>query len=371
MNVETNKLQSVQVFRGAAALMVLLFHATAVSKFYFGYELAGGLFLFGYSGVDFFFVLSGFIIFLTHHGEAGRAERLRPYLKKRLVRIYPLYWMVALALAPIYFGAPHHAGDFIVLLKSFLLLPQSENPVVTGAWSLSHELFFYGMFGLVLYFPWRYMRLLLIVWLLISAFFYLGKVLTNGALQMPPHTGFVFSSYNLEFAMGCAAAYLLGRGRLIDGRRLAIIGLTILLLSGLSEGLLYQHFGRRHSPVSYGFSSMLLVWGATVWERRNRIVMPAFLLLLGDASYSIYLTHYALLDLFAKGLRRLNIPALIGPTLAVGILIALTLSIGVLFYLYLERPLLARLRRQGNILMSGANSDGRLIADEDARVFKN
>jgi len=371
MNAETNKLQSVQVFRGAAALLVLLFHATGVSKFYFDYELAGGLFLFGYSGVDFFFVLSGFIIFLTHHGEAGRAERLRPYLIKRLIRIYPLYWIVAVALAPIYFGAPHHARDFIVLLKSFLLLPQIDNPVVTVAWSLSHELFFYGMFGLAIYFPWRHVRPLLIVWLLISALFYLGKVLTNGTIQLPPHTGFVFSSYNLEFAMGCAAAYLLGRDRQINGRRLAITGLTIFLLCGLSEGYLYQNFGRRHSPVSYGLSSMLLVWGATVWERRNRIVMPSFLLLLGDASYSIYLTHYALLNLFAKGLRRLNIPALIGYTLAVGIIIALTLSFGVLFYLYVERPLLARLRKQGNILVPGNNSDGRLIAKEDTRVFKN
>jgi len=344
MTPETHRLQSVQVFRGAAALLVLLFHATVVSKFYLDYNFAGGVFLFGYSGVDFFFVLSGFIIFLTHRREVGRSERIRPYLKKRFVRIYPLYWIVALMLAPVYFGVPHHAGDFIVLLKSFLLLPQIENPLVTVAWSLTHEVFFYGMFGLAIYFPWRYMRPLFIIWLLITALFYLGKVLTNGALQLPPHSGLVFSSYNLEFAMGCAAAYLLDRYRLTSGRRIAIIGLTIFLLCGLSESFMHRHFGWRHTVLGYGLSSMLLVWGAVLWERRNRIVVPSLLLLLGDASYSIYLTHYALLDLFAKGLLALDIPAVIGPTLTVGMIIALSLSIGVLFYLYVERPLLARLR---------------------------
>jgi peptidoglycan/LPS O-acetylase OafA/YrhL len=250
---------------------------------------------------------------------------------------------------PVYFGAPHHAGDYVVLVKSFLLLPQAENPVVTVAWSLTSEVFFYGMFALIIYLPWRYTRALLIVLLLITAFFYLLKLLTAGTLQLPSHGGFVFSPYNLEFAMGCAAAYLVGRYRLRSGRRLTVIGVTIFLLCGLSEGFLHRHFGRHHSILGYGLSSMLVVWGAVLWEQGGRRAIPSLLLLPGDASYSIYLTHYALLDLLVRGSLALNIPGMIGPTLVIGMAIAVSLGIGVLFYLYIERPLLAQLRRRNEI----------------------
>src|SRR5579864_9480491 len=101
-------LQSVRAFRGAAALLVLFFHASSVSTFFLHSDFWSWLFFFGYSGVDFFFVLSGFIIFLTHRADIGRSERLNAYLTKRFIRIYPVYWTVALVLVPVYFGTPRH-----------------------------------------------------------------------------------------------------------------------------------------------------------------------------------------------------------------------------------------------------------------------
>lgn len=350
MTRQTYRLQSLQVFRGAATILVLFFHATGISRVYLDYDLLGGTFLFGYSGVDFFFVLSGFIIFLVHCGDLECPEQLKPFLKKRLIRIYPFYWIVALLLLPIYFGAPHSVGDHIVLLKSFLLVPQATNPVVTAAWSLTHELFFYGMFGLAIYCSRRYLRYLFIGWLLITSLFYLGRLLTAGALRLPPHTGFVFSSYNLEFAMGCAAAYLLNYPFPISSSRsLALTGAALFLVCGLNEPSLYAHFGHRHAILCYGFPSMLIIWGTVLWERQRTFAMPSLLLLLGDASYSIYLTHYALLDISAKGLLAANLPATLGPALTMGIIMTFSLGVGVLSYLYVERPLLAYLRKRNNV----------------------
>lgn len=343
---EANKLQSVQICRAAAALLVLLFHATGVSKAYLNCDLLWGFFQFGYSGVDLFFVLSGFVIYWVHRGDVGQSERIRIYLKKRFLRIYPIYWIVALILLPIYFGAPHDVSDYIVLLKSLLLFPQPGNPVVTVAWSLSHEVFFYAMFALAIYFSWRRIRALFLTWLVITAFVYLGKLLTLGTLQLPPHTGFLFSPYSLEFAMGCAIGYLIDRYHPVFDRAIAMLGVTIFLVCGLNEGLLHVRFGRHHSILIYGFSSMLIVWGAVLWEQRSRIVMPSLLMLLGDASYSIYLTHFALLDLLVRGSLALNLHTLIEPTMVAVITIALSLGLGVLFYLYVERPVLARLRKR-------------------------
>src|SRR5690349_9010218 len=113
------KLNSLQICRGLAALLVLLFHATFMSQTYLDYRPLDGVFRFGYSGVDFFFVLSGFIIFWAHHGELGHPTALRPYVRRRFVRIYPLYWIVAILLTPIYFGLPHRFHDWVVLAKSF------------------------------------------------------------------------------------------------------------------------------------------------------------------------------------------------------------------------------------------------------------
>jgi exopolysaccharide production protein ExoZ len=74
------RLQVVQVFRGAAALLVVLFHATSIDKSYLQHEFLADFFMFGYGGVDFFFVLNGFVIVLAHGRDVGVPDRLRPYL---------------------------------------------------------------------------------------------------------------------------------------------------------------------------------------------------------------------------------------------------------------------------------------------------
>ena len=339
------KLKSLQVFRGFAAMLVLLFHATTMSKVFLNYDFVNGIFLFGYSGVDFFFVLSGFIIFWAHGAEIGKRGAVRPYARKRFIRIYPVYWIVALALIPVYFGLPHQPNDWLVLLKSLLLLPQANNPILLVAWSLSSEVFFYALFGFAIYFSWRRTWPVFTVWLVITAVFYVLKLLNNGTSFSPAHTGFVFSAYNLEFAMGCFAAYLVRRLS-FDGRWLVIAGGACFLILGLSEKYLAAHFGRHHSIVAYGLASMVIVCGAVLWEQRRAKRPPALLLLFGDASYSIYLTHCVVLEACLRSSSTLGILARVSPTLVTGMSIVIALAVGVLFYRYVERPLISRLRRR-------------------------
>jgi len=337
------RVQIVQVFRGAAALLVVLFHATSVDKLYIQHVYLDDIFMFGYGGVDFFFVLSGLVIALAHGHDVGDAGRLRPYVVRRLVRIYPVYWIVAAMLAPLYFGAPRHAADLMALLRAFLLLDPIDNPVVAVAWSLTHELFFYAMFGLAICLPRRHVIRLFTAWLSLSAVWYVALLVAGGRLRWPAGA-FLFSPYNLEFAMGAAVAYALRFGRATGGIALAIAGATLFLLSGVNEPILHQYFSQSHSIVCYGFSSMLLVWGAVQWERSSGARMPAPLMLLGDASYSIYLTHYALLDLLARASLALGVASVVGPTTTMTIIIVLTVGFGIAFYERVERPVLARLR---------------------------
>ncbi len=99
-------LKLIQSFRGFAAMAVVAFHTSIgmADPRYFGQPVLTWLTWKMNLGVDFFFVLSGFIIALAHNNDLGQPKQIIGYFKKRLIRIYPIYWVYltmfcALALA--------------------------------------------------------------------------------------------------------------------------------------------------------------------------------------------------------------------------------------------------------------------------------
>src|SRR4051812_27621380 len=92
----THMFLSLQAGRAAAAVLVMLFHlggAIAADK-YFAMPGFAKPFAFGDCGVEFFFVLSGFIIFSAHRGDVSDPAALSRYLTKRFLRIFPSYWII-------------------------------------------------------------------------------------------------------------------------------------------------------------------------------------------------------------------------------------------------------------------------------------
>ena len=150
--------KSIQGCRAVAALLVVLYHlGSAIASIkYFGATQFRVPFLFGDSGVEFFFVLSGFIITWAHFDEFGRPAELLKFMRKRIVRIYPTYWIIfgvayclALCVPTLRSAVPH---DFLTLFKSLVLLPQDPSdvggtgaPVLIVAWSLQYEICFYAL----------------------------------------------------------------------------------------------------------------------------------------------------------------------------------------------------------------------------------
>lgn len=127
------KIDSLQVFRGLAALGVV-FHHTAMSTSAFIEKIPiwlNSVFERGFLGVDFFFVLSGFIIMSSHFDDEKSVSSLKTYGIKRFVRIFPPYWPVSVALMLGYIFLPNLSqgarGDFS-LLSSLLLLPDTPPP---------------------------------------------------------------------------------------------------------------------------------------------------------------------------------------------------------------------------------------------------
>lgn len=137
------QIQSLQVFRGLAALAVVVFHASAYTGTFVADVPSWAIlvFGFGYLGVDFFFVLSGFIIMYSHYGDADIAPAYKRYVFKRLVRVFPAYWPISLALIALYAALPGFSSSpdkNYSLISSLLLLPADDPPALYVAWTLVH-----------------------------------------------------------------------------------------------------------------------------------------------------------------------------------------------------------------------------------------
>ena len=201
MGPKSPHLASLQVFRGLAALGVVFYHAGLFSRRMFDAEFCGDIFRFGELGVDFFFVLSGFIIAMIHWKEAGQVDRAPRYLKRRFFRIYPLLFVVTTLKLGLTLVSSSGAGADLNasrVVSSYLMIPPPDGafPIVTAAWTLSHEALFYGFFLLVLLLsPWVG-RLILASW----AVLILG---VHGAgMELEGMVGFVFDNHNIEFLIG-------------------------------------------------------------------------------------------------------------------------------------------------------------------------
>ena len=342
------KLEIIQACRGIAALLVVLFHVTEFSQQKLNQNFLSGLFTFGGSGVDFFFVLSGFIIFFAHRADIGQKQKLNTFIVKRVIRVYPLYWIITLVLLPIYFLVPTfgtgHERDPSVILKSLLLYPQANFPILIVGWTLSYEIFFYLLFGLAIWFTPKVSRFILLSWLGGTlAFFWFS--LSDRALstQPPLLLNFIFNSHNLEFSLGCLAAYLVLEERIKRGKLWLIVGTLLFVASGLGDN---SKLIEIPDVIAYGFPSMLIVLGAASVDLNQSIRVPAWLNELGDASYSIYLVHYPCLAATFKIAIALNIVGLLGNFLSMSLLAAIAVIAGWLTYLYLEKPLVIWLRRK-------------------------
>lgn len=148
--------KSLQACRAAAALLVVFYHlgATIALDKYFGIQAFAVPFRFGDSGVEFFFVLSGFIITHVHYADMTKPSRALEYIRKRLVRIYPIYWFVFLAvyLSALWVPSLRETipSDPLLILKALSLMPLDPDvvggtgaPVIIVAWSLQYEMAFY------------------------------------------------------------------------------------------------------------------------------------------------------------------------------------------------------------------------------------
>ncbi|MDB5490223.1 MAG: exoZ1 [Micavibrio sp.] len=322
---------SLQYLRAVAALGVVLFHLGEP----FGLNL-----MFGRAGVDIFFIISGFIMWLVTR---DRETRPGVFIKKRLLRIVPMYWLVTLFLALCVYIKPNiFSMDHLTLshlAQSLLFIPHispsgNKFPLLSQGWTLNYEMFFYVLFTLSLFAGSRGRQLaglsaVIVVAVLCGIFF------NPSSPVLITYT----STLLLEFLAGIFMAEAWLRSRLAAGRPLALLA----IIAGLS-GIALASYLRPAIPevLYFGVPCALLVFGTLSLDRQGGVPRWGWLKVLGDASYSIYLTHFfcwtaVSLALAKSGLSR-NL-------YEYGATVAMAIVVGLSAYYAAERPMTRFLSR--------------------------
>jgi peptidoglycan/LPS O-acetylase OafA/YrhL len=346
---EKAMIKNLQALRAIAAMIVVIHHMMLMEPHLCAYAtVLPQWFFVGSGGVDLFFVISGFIMVLITRGYKPGFAVGSDFLYKRIIRIYPLYWIYSAVLLLLYFLQPDSLStlknNHINLLTSFLLIPDITHPLLNVGWTLRHELYFYLVFtGVLLFIRECHMLFFLISWGIligIVSFTSMG----NGAISKV-----IFSPYTYEFIAGGLIALAILRKRIYAPMFFTIIGFFIACLTVVIF-ITQEEFARKYFEqpwlriLIFGVPSSLLVYGCVGLEIVKKWVAYGWLTAIGDASYSLYLSHSLIFLLFAKFWRMagLNQEAYHGLFLA-GMLIT-SIIWGIMSYHFIEKPLLDRMR---------------------------
>lgn len=336
---------SVQLLRGLAALLVVIFHAGLMVKDRF--PGAGDHFvpLSGAAGVDIFFPISGFVMLVSGRALLFRADGWKIFVERRLIRIVPLYWLATslkiLAVLSVPALALHSQLGTWHTVASYLFVSArnaegATEPVLPVGWTLNYEMFFYLVFAVALL--WRKPLVPMVSMLLLFA-------VAIGALEprLPaPFT--VFGPLVLEFGIGLWIAHLASNGIRL-GRVAAAIAFVAALAALVATDALPQEQVERGRLLLWGLPGALLVLAAVSLEPWIRVRRWRLARLLGDASYSIYLSHGFVLPVIGVAVVKTGLHGLVGMIAGFALSIVASAAFGIAVYLWVERPMTRGLLR--------------------------
>jgi peptidoglycan/LPS O-acetylase OafA/YrhL len=340
------RIHSVQLLRAVAALLVLVGHAIAAGARMGHAErlpLPTGV------GVDLFFAISGFIMVFASDRLFAKPGAGREFLARRIARVVPLYWLTTTAMLMLILLGSRAAPNPSYILSSYLFIPDLSYgsvdgvafPLLSLGWTLNYEMLFYAIFSVFIMLPRRRASGWVIGVLLLGV--------TLGRVFQPQST--VLSTWSqpiiLEFALG-----LLIGNALLDGTRLSRLVSAILILAAclwiiadplhVADSLQTPNDFRR--LVGWGMPAAALLAAVVLGPRELPLWCQRPAALLGDASYSLYLTHPFIMIVCERAWHHA-----IGPRYLTGFVvtvIVLAIALSVVVNKIVERPLTGVLQRR-------------------------
>jgi peptidoglycan/LPS O-acetylase OafA/YrhL len=289
-------LPAVTSLRFLIALWVFLFHFNARLPLPVNYASAKTVVANGAVGMTFFFVLSGFVL---TYANSGRELRFGPYLKARLLRIYPAYLLavaVSLAVIDYKFATPRQSA-FSLAANAISVQgwfpPLFEHGLNGGTWSLSCEWLFYLLFPLLLP-PIAWLGRSKVLVLLVAA--YAASCLP--AVFQHEYSEYFLAAYSFplarfpEFIVGmCAGQLFVSSSPQSASKHYALITLVLLvLLTAMAFPYPYGMIDMSRNIVAVPMLALLIYFAG--WASGRNPLCSRPLVWLGEVSYGFYLFQF-------------------------------------------------------------------------------
>ncbi len=308
-------------------------------------------FNFGMFGVDLFFVISGFIMIAVTRGKFQNLKQATRFLYHRASRIYPTYWFYSLLVLGVFLFKPtlvnSSQGNEVNILASFLLLPSEKLPLVMVGWTLIHEMYFYLVYFIfLLLVAEKHLMKALVSWVLaivmVNIYFEL-----NGPIEK-----LIFHPLTIEFVMGCFLGIYFSRTINKNKYRnsLLFLAASAVFIASIYGHNLYQSYTGHIEPQNwwrvliFGIPAIIIVF-CFLSAERNGFIIHSSIGNIGDASYSIYLSHILTLSAAGRAWSEVSLDSVSDNLVILPTLMILVVAVGMLSFRYIEKPLLFYCRK--------------------------
>lgn len=333
-------LATIDILRLVAALAVVFFHvffrgAAGDAQLAEGYPEVAGIALYGYLGVNLFFLISGYVIAWSAEGRDWDSFAI-----SRFIRLYPafLFCMTVTFLILVAAASPL----FPVTLRQYaanlvLFAPAIGQPFMDGVyWSIVIELIFYGWLAVALMtglFARRKLEIIA-VWLAVSALneFFIG----SGAMRM-----LCITEFGPFFAAGILTHHLQTRGRSPETLALLVAAFALSCATlTVTQGWMQRHYGIAVPLPGLIIANVVMHLMLFVAIRFSHLLAASgWTLAVGGLTYPLYLLHQNLGYLAVNALAPFS-----GRWLAAGLTIAALIVVSWAIWRYVEKPAQGLLR---------------------------
>lgn len=284
--MKTTRFKEIDALRGIAAMMVVIYHYTQIAPNGMSFEI-------GCSGVDLFFIISGFVIFLT----LKKTTNWKEFVVSRFSRLYPAYWFCVTITTIAIIILTHYTGPMwdknititrylanMSMLQYYFKIHNVDGPY----WTLIIELFFYCVM-LLLFVTNQLKRVEVIgfaaVLLLVPYSFNSTRIdrsflhVLIVAIPILNYIPLFFSGilfYKMKFEKQSILLYIMIASSLVV------------------QLLLYDVYGNKNYITFFEYSTMLIIYYTVFILYINNLlsfIINPFSLFLGEVSYSLYLIH--------------------------------------------------------------------------------
>jgi exopolysaccharide production protein ExoZ len=341
---------TIQALRAVAALLVVLLHAFETWGERVDPAAPGVNWENGAAGVDIFFIISGFVMVISSRRLVDQVGAWLIFFRHRVLRIVPLYWLLTTAkiLAVVVLGGVvlRTGLNFNFVAGSYLFLPVTDSaghfrPVLPVGWTLTYEFLFYLLFAAALAMRVDVLRLIIPGLGLIA-------IAALARTEAWPAWTILFDTIIIEFVFGVMLAKWTARGFRLPP---AIAGAFILFGFGLI--LIVPMISENARVLTWGIPAFVIVAGAVSLESFVPPALPRWLLTLGDASYSIYLSHGFVLPAFGIVVSTIVPRGLWTEGLTIILCLLVSSIAGWIVFISIESPMLHAMRRSTTLWQHG------------------